>query len=119
MAKILIVDDDGMNLRMAAHALKPEYEVVLAKSGEACIENLLKDKADLVLLDVSMPGMDGVQTLVNIRQNPDIADVKVAFLSGTIDDDLISEGEKLNAVGYIHKPFVPAELLSKVRNIVG
>jgi len=118
MAKILIVDDDGMNLRMAAHALKAEYEIALAKSGEAGIENLLKGGIDLVLLDVEMPGMDGVATLKSIRENVAISDAKVAFLTGTIDDELTQKGKELGALGFIQKPFAPADLMSKVKSII-
>lgn len=117
--RVLIVDDDGMNLRMAAHALKMgEYEVALAKSGAQGIDNLMKTPADLVLLDVEMPEMNGFETLERIRNTEEIKDTKVVFLSGTVTDEAQKKAEELGANGFISKPFAPDALLAKLADII-
>ena len=80
---ILIVDDDEMNIVMAKSILemKVRAEILTANSGTACL-NLLRGRqspVDLILLDIAMPGMDGLQTLAAIRQDPVLKDSKVIF----------------------------------------
>ena len=119
MKSILIIDDDGMNLRMAANALKKgDYSISLAKSGKDGIEKIKENKPELVLLDAEMPVMSGMEALQIIRETDNIKDVRVAFLSGTIDEELLEKGKALNVAGFIHKPFMPEELLEKVNSIL-
>ncbi|MGN0317687.1 MAG: response regulator [Lachnospira sp.] len=117
---ILVVDDDAMNLRLATMILKNEnYTVVLAKSGEACIDILKKGGIDLVLLDVEMPGMSGIKTLEKIRETDEISQAHVIFVSGTMEDETVAIAEKLGAIDFIKKPFMPQELLSQVARAFG
>ncbi|MCR5626157.1 MAG: response regulator [Lachnospiraceae bacterium] len=113
MGKILVTDDDKIGRKMAQMMLtKLGYEPEMAESGEQCIELLKANAAsyDLLLLDVEMPGMNGIETLKKIRSESDIADIKVMLLSGTDDmDEYLSDGE-LKLLGYVQKPFVPANM---------
>ena len=114
---VLVVDDDAMNQRMASMILKKaEYEVLLADSGEKALEVMAEQKVDLVLLDIEMPGMNGIETLEKIRENEKIARVPVVFLTGTIDDEIKEEQERLHALDCIEKPFLPPIFLEKVKN---
>ena len=114
--RILVVDDDFMTLRMAEMFLKKDgYQVLKAQSGEGCLEMLKEEEVDLILLDMEMPEMDGLQTLQQIHAENLCGRAPVYFLSGS--DDVQEQVEKgtYPADGFIHKPFLPAQLLSDVK----
>ncbi|MBO6291744.1 MAG: response regulator [Selenomonas sp.] len=120
MAKpvILIVDDDVMNLTMAQMILemKVQAEYLTADSGQACINvlNQRQGKVDLILLDIAMPGMDGIQTLTRIRQHPEWKNIHVIFLTAAADKNTIVRAAQLKVKDYVKKPFTPDELISRV-----
>ena len=120
MAKpvILIVDDDVMNLTMAQMILemKIQAEYRTADSGQACINvlNQRQGKVDLILLDIAMPGMDGIQTLTRIRQHPEWKNIHVIFLTAAADKTTIVRAAQLKVKDYVKKPFTPDELISRV-----
>jgi CheY-like chemotaxis protein len=120
MAKpvILIVDDDVMNLTMAQMILemKVQAEYLTADSGQACLNilNQRQGKVDLILLDIAMPGMDGIQTLTRIRQNPNWQNLFVIFLTAAADKTTIVKAAQLKVKDYVKKPFTPDDLISRV-----
>ena len=120
MAKpvILIVDDDVMNLTMAQMILemKVQAEYLTADSGQACINvlNQRQGKVDLILLDIAMPGMDGIQTLTRIRQHPGWKNIFVIFLTAAADKTTIVRAAQLKVKDYVKKPFTPDDLISRV-----
>ena len=77
---ILVVDDNTTNLRLAEKALKPLYKVTLLISGEQALKFLSKNKPDLILLDIMMPGIDGFQTIKAIKANDDIKSIPVRII---------------------------------------
>ncbi|MDO5136812.1 MAG: response regulator, partial [Eubacteriales bacterium] len=107
--RLLIVDDEETNIRLISFALKncEEYETAGAGSGEQAISLLRKERADLVLLDVKMPGMDGFETLRRIRE---FSEVPVMFLSGDGLEDKREELKKQGVVECLKKPVAPAAL---------
>lgn len=111
---VLIVDDNTTNLKLAENTLKPHYKVTLLVSGEQALKFLTKNKPDLILLDILMPGMDGFETMRNIKGNPYTRDIPVIFL--TAKSESISEVNALNlgAADFIAKPFVPEIMLRRV-----
>ncbi len=110
---ILVVDDDVINLRMAAHALdKNSYEVVLAGSGAEALEKLKEHQVDLVLLDIEMPEMNGIETFRRLQA--DHADMPVIFLTASGDKKDVMDAIQLGAADYIKKPFLPKDLLERV-----
>lgn len=118
--KILVVDDDPMNLRMAEFALKQKgYDVLTASSGMDCLTVLQGEKTDLVLLDVEMPKMSGIETLEKIRENEGLKDLVVMFLTADPDFDTDGEAGRLGAAGCIHKPFLPPVLAEKIAQVIG
>lgn len=121
MAKrILVVDDDAMNLRMAEMFLKKgNYEVEKVASGEECLAFLKMAMVDLILLDVEMPGMNGVETLEELRKNEALKDVPVMFLSASEEMEEKVEAGEYPAQGFIKKPFLPPNLLAKVKEVLG
>lgn len=119
MRRILVVDDDAMNLRMAEFILgKAEaYEVLKAASGTECLDILSKEEIDLVLLDVEMPEMNGIVTLEHIRENAQTASMPVMFLSADEAAATHEAAEKLGALAFIKKPFMPQDLLDNVKKV--
>ncbi|MGN0650686.1 MAG: response regulator [Oscillospiraceae bacterium] len=118
MAKVLIVDDEQMNIRLAEHLLtKNGYETVSATSGDECINILVKnpEDIDLVLLDISMEGMDGLETLNIIRSTPDICNTKVIFLTASTYRENVTEALRMGALDFIKKPFFPFNFLERVK----
>ena len=115
---ILIVDDVTTNLKMAADVLQDTYRLSMAKSGTQAIEFLKKAKPDLILLDIIMAEMDGYETLEAIKSNPETASIPVVFL--TVDNQRKSEikGLKMGAMDFIHKPFEPDVMKSRIEKIL-
>lgn len=113
--KILIVDDDAMNRKLSGMMLKKgEHEVVAAESGDEGIELLKSTAFDVMLLDVEMPEKNGIETLAQIREEGLGQGMKVLFLTGNDESEVSDAIQKLNADGYIKKPFKPQELLAAV-----
>lgn len=113
--KILIVDDDMMNRKLAGMMLKKgEHEVTAVESGEEGIALLSGEAFDVLLLDVEMPGINGIEMLRRIREEGLGADMKVLFLTGNEESEVSGAIRELSADGYIKKPFQPQELLGAV-----
>lgn len=113
---VLIVDDQDQNLQVVGTLLSAMgYGVVPAKSGEQALERLAVKVPDLILLDMVMPGKDGIQVCREIRANEAWSGIPVIFLSAAADKDLIVQALEAGGVDYVTKPFNKAELLSRVR----
>lgn len=116
MAKrILIIDDDIVNLKMATHILANDYEVICAKSGVEGIDILRNSEIDLVLLDLYMPDMNGLKVLEKIREDAEISGVKVMILTASGMKTDVTEAIRLGALDFIKKPFFPTELLERIK----
>lgn len=120
MSRILIVDDENMNLKMAEFILKTKYkDIILATSGGECLQVLETMPIDLLLLDIEMPDMSGIDTLRKIRENPRFSYLPVMFITASGDVNDVISAKNLNACGYIKKPFLPEILLEKVHSVIG
>lgn len=113
--RILVVDDDQNMLQLLYSFLRDAYRVTMVSSGEAAIQKLREQKPDLMLLDYLMPGMNGKETLEIIREDENLKDLPVFFLTGVSDSNKISECLKLNPCGYILKPIGKFSLLARIR----
>jgi CheY-like chemotaxis protein len=111
-SKILVVDDDADIRRIAALALERlgGFDVVLADSAEAGVELAQRERPDLVLLDVSMPGIDGPAALAAMRANEATRDVPVVFFTAASSDAEVARLRSLGAAGVVPKPFEISEL---------
>ena len=117
--RILLVDDDEANLLSLTATLESlGQELVLARSGEEALRQLLEQDFAAILLDVKMPGMDGFETAEMIRNRKRSKDTPILFLTGFRSDDHLFRGYDLGAVDFLHKPIVPEVLRSKVRVFV-
>lgn len=112
--RILIIDDDPDSLSIIAEALRWEgYQVHTAISGTEGLQQIQSWSPDLILLDVNMPEMNGMDTLQDLRQRPNY--VSVMFISGNTSTAHVISGLDAGADDYIPKPFEPLELLARVR----
>ncbi len=115
-ARILVVDDQPANVQVLGSTLGREgHEIVPASDGPTALKRLALRLPDLVLLDVLMPGMDGVEVCRRIRENPVWQDIPIIFLSAADDKEVIVRALQAGGMDYVTKPFNQAELLSRVR----
>jgi two-component system, OmpR family, alkaline phosphatase synthesis response regulator PhoP len=113
--RILIVDDETDILEFLSYNLKKEgYAVSTACDGKGAINQVLKYKPHLVLLDVMMPGMDGIETCEKIRMLPDTRNIIIAFLTARGEDYSQVAGFEAGADDYITKPIKPKVLISRI-----
>jgi two-component system cell cycle sensor histidine kinase/response regulator CckA len=113
---ILAVDDTTESLALLSALLTPAgYEVRPADSGELAIASLQHRPTDLVLLDIRMPGMDGLEVIRQLKAHEQTRRIPIILMSGYAEVDDWVKGLKLGAVDYISKPFQTEELLSRVR----
>lgn len=117
--KILLVDDDQDILEFIGYNIKKEgFEVATASNGKDAIEVAKKFKPDLIILDVMMPEMDGMETCHQIRNMPMLKDTLIVFLTARGEDYSQIAGFDAGADDYITKPVKPRVLVSKVRAIL-
>ncbi len=110
--RILVVDDDSMNLVRTKMILGKYYEVLFAESGIEALDKLKKEKVDLVLLDIEMPKMNGIETFEHMKEFA--SDIPVIFLTASGQETDVVSAIKLGAVNYLKKPFQPHELMKRV-----
>lgn len=116
---VLVIDDDAMNLKMAEFILsKKMYRVLKAASGQKGLALLRQEAVDLVLLDIEMPGMSGVEVLEQIREEEAIRQVSVIALSALSDEETLQKMQELGTAGHVKKPFMPADLLAQVEKVL-
>lgn len=115
-SRILIVDDEKMNLKVLTDLLKGEYSLVLAKNGEQALKLAFENPPDLILLDVIMPEMGGYEVIKHLRENEATSKVPVIFVTALNSTEDEEHGLRLGAVDYITKPFSPPIVKMRVRN---
>jgi diguanylate cyclase (GGDEF)-like protein/PAS domain S-box-containing protein len=118
-ASILLVDDQPANLHVLTAALKSLYRLKIATSGQAALDLAAReDKPQLILLDVMMPVMSGIEVLRRLRADPGTADIPVIFVSADTSEQSQLDGLELGADDYLTKPVVTSILLARVRNLL-
>jgi len=114
---ILVVDDNQINLQVVTNYLKEcNYNVALALDGKNAIKILESTEIDLILMDIMMPEMDGIETTKIIKQNEKLCDIPVIFLTAKTQPKDIVNGFQTGGVDYITKPFNSEELKMRVKN---
>ncbi len=117
--KLLLVDDDADILEFVAYNLKKEgYKVRTAQSGLEALEAVKKEVPHLILLDVMMPGMDGIETCDRLRIMPDLSETMIAFLTARGEDYSQVAGFDAGADDYITKPIKPKVLISRIKALL-
>jgi DNA-binding NtrC family response regulator len=115
-AYILLVDDEVNFVEtLASRLARRDFKVITAYDGEACLEKLkLNDGLDVVILDIKMSGMDGIETLRNIKKLAPL--IEVLMLTGQATVETAIKGMKLGAFDFLLKPCEIEELVSKIEN---
>jgi len=117
--KLLLVDDDDIQLSIAEYMLMNDYQVITAKSGKEALELLCKGfTPSIIILDVLMPHMDGWETYTRIKAMNLLHDVPILFLTAVDEAREAKYAQEIGAVDYITKPFVKKDLLQRVDVIV-
>lgn len=116
--RILAVDDAATILLRITDTLEKYYDVVTVNSGVRALRYLEQVKPDLILLDIRMTPKNGFDTLREIRDMPDRADIPVIMLTAMEDKDSVLEGITLGIRDYILKPFAPDDLLNRIRRVL-
>jgi CheY-like chemotaxis protein len=118
-ASVLVIDDDATSREALTELLKEEgYEVLSAAGGEEGLEAARKHHPDLLLLDMMMPGIDGVEVIRRIRSEPDLRRVRIIALTGDVTRARLQNVFEAGADRFIAKPFRIPELLESVRTIL-
>lgn len=117
--KILVVDDEQDILELIRHTLNKEgYEVHVAANGQQAVEKALKIKPDLILMDVMMPVMDGMEACRQLKENPETSDLAIIFLTARSEEFAELAGFEAGADDYMAKPIRGRVLLSRIRAIL-
>ena len=114
--KILVIDDEELIVKSLRKLLeKNGFTVFVAKNGQDALAMIEEETFDLIIADIRMPGINGVETVGSILEKDSFKDIPVIFITGYADAEIRKKAEKLNPVGYIYKPFDIPELVDKVR----
>jgi diguanylate cyclase (GGDEF)-like protein len=114
--KILLVDDQVVNIKILHQLLQDDYDIYMARDGNQAIEMCKKVNPDLVLLDIEMPILNGFDVCAHLKNDPDTQEVAVIFVSGHFDEDKEVRGFQLGAVDFIHKPINPVITKARIKN---
>jgi CheY-like chemotaxis protein len=118
--RVLIVDDEPMNLEVAQAILEGEgYEVACAHNGEEALEAAADPKLDLVLMDISMPVLDGITATRRLRENVATRDLPVIFVTGSTSGTDKSEALKAGANAFMLKPYKRQQLVDAISEVMG
>lgn len=113
-SKILVVDDNPANIDILLELLQA-YDVRAALDGESALKTVLEDLPDLILLDVSMPGMNGFEVCKRLKASGRTKDIPVVFLTADHEDASVLKGFEVGGVDYITKPYLAREVLARVK----
>jgi len=117
--KILLVDDEPDILEIVGYNLSSEgYQVITAENGIEAVKKAKKEKPHLIIMDVMMPEMDGIEACEQIRKNPDLTNTIITFLTARGEDYSQVAGFDAGADDYITKPIKPKVLVSKVNALL-
>lgn len=119
MARILIVDDEPDIIMIAKNILeKTGYETDEARDGEECLKKLKKEKFDLILLDVMMPGDNGWEVCRKIKADKKTRDIPVVLFTVRTEEDSVAKGKEVGADAQIDKPFEGGDLIGAVEKVL-
>lgn len=116
--KVLVVDDDPVVRILVSEYLSSNgHKVSVSADGQNCLLKLKEEQPDLVLLDMQMPDMNGIEVLSRIRNNPETAQIPVLMLSAESDITKLAEENNLKLEGHILKPFAMEALLEALSEV--
>ncbi len=117
--RILVVDDDKEIVRLVKSYLEQAgYQVLTAYDGETALHVMRRDRPDLAVLDLMMPGRDGWDVTRVVRGDPSLTDMPIIMLTARVEDTDKILGLELGADDYVTKPFNPREIVARVRSVL-
>jgi CheY-like chemotaxis protein len=121
MTKILVAEDEADIRELVAFSLENigGFQVVKARNGAEAVQVARTEIPDLILMDVRMPRMTGVEACAKLKTIPETKDIPIVFLSAMGQEQEIQQGMDVGATEYVLKPFAPDVLMAKVREILG
>jgi CheY-like chemotaxis protein len=117
---ILCIDDDRIVLSFCSDALEREgYRALVASDGPTGIEIATRERPDLILLDVMMPGMTGLEVCRRLRAQPALRETPIVVLTASDDSDLGGKARDAGATSALRKPYGPANILAAIEQVLG
>ena len=116
---VLAVDDMAVSLTTIRTILQHEYDVRLAKSAALALEMLKTINVALILLDIEMPEISGLEFVALLKKSPELKDIPVIFVTSHANPQFIDQAMAFEAEGYIVKPFIPDALIKRVKSVLG
>jgi DNA-binding response OmpR family regulator len=117
---VLVADDDEDILLLVTTRLRRDgFDIISARSGDEALALVRERRPALAVLDIGMPGLDGVQVLEEIRGDDDLRAMLVVLLTAKAQESDVRRGFDAGADAYVKKPFSPADLSARVRDLLG
>lgn len=117
--QVLVVDDEEDILELVRFNLSKEgYRVTCATTGEAAIENIRADQPDLMVLDLMLPGMDGLEVTRFLKNDPETRNIPIVMLTAKTEESDVVTGLEMGADDYVTKPFSPRILTARIKAIL-
>lgn len=113
--KLLVVDDQPINIQVLYQAFAGDYDVCMATSGEQALKVCAEQNPDLILLDIEMPGMNGFEVCLRLKADPATKNVPVIFVTAHVDEGSETQGLDVGAVDFIYKPINPKIVRARVK----
>jgi DNA-binding response OmpR family regulator len=119
MSDVVLVadDDDDILLLVTTRLTRDGFDVVSARNGVQALALAQEHKPRVAVLDVGMPGLDGIEVLTGIRADEELKDTRVLLLTAKAQESDVRRGYDAGADAYVKKPFSPAELAARVREL--
>lgn len=116
--KIFLVDDDPViRLALHQHLSNQGHHVICLEDGEKCLEELTRQKADLIILDATLPKQSGPEILQKIKGNPETAHIPIVMLSSDTETQAMGSGGEFSAEQYLAKPLSVSAILNAITSI--
>jgi len=117
--RILIVDDDSTTRKILGMYVRQKgFDVVTAENGLDALEKLATEKINLIMTDLNMPNMDGIELIKNLKASPDYADIPVMMISTEADDEEKKMAQDAGATAYLVKPVTGDVVTDNVKDIL-
>jgi DNA-binding response OmpR family regulator len=117
-SSLLIADDDAELINLLKAVLRNHFDCSFVSNGTAALDFLQHSQPDLVLLDINMPGMNGLEVLRCLRNRAGLQHLRVALLTAQTDSTYINAAASMGADGYIIKPFQVTTIVQRIRSIL-
>lgn len=119
MKKVLVVEDNSDNLRLIAYVLeRAGYEVISAETGEECLNIAVREKPFFIIMDIQLPGMDGIETTRRIRALKGDGDIPIIALTSFAMQGDVERVMAAGCNGYFEKPIDPLTIMDKIQAVL-